>query len=162
VADLNLAASEFITSFKLEFGTVPAGFGQDGDFYIYAKVRETLPHEHRFVNRVDVGGQSRPGGNFHYARDSWATVVFSKPRGPLPRTGLIICPENQGFSSVAVPLRDSPSALFRAYSAVSSSVAYRTFMPPQSGQVRGSPALSKQKRHLQINTAISSHPGNIR
>jgi len=150
VADLGLAASEFITSFRLEFGTVPAGFTQDGDFYMYTLVRENLPHEHRFVNRVDVGGRSRPGGDWHYARDSWAVVVFSKPRGPLPRTGLIVC-ENQDFSFF-------DSALLRTYSAASSLSAYRTLMPPQSGQALGSLLLSKQKRHLQIKTSTASHP----
>ena len=148
VSGLNLAASEFITSFRLEFGTVPAGFTQDGDFNMYTKVREDLPHEHRFVNRVDVGGRSKLGGEWHYARDSWAVVVFSKPRGPLPRTGMIVCPDNQAFPSRPVPLRNS--ALLRSYSATSPSLANLTFMPPQSGQRSGSPRLSKQKRHLQM------------
>jgi hypothetical protein len=88
VADLNLAANEYITAFRLEFGTVPAGFSQDGDFYMYTRVREDLPHEHRFINRVDIGGRTS-SGKWVYARDSWVTVVFSAPRGPLPRTGLI-------------------------------------------------------------------------
>ena len=56
-------------------------------FWIYARMREGLPHEHRFVNRVDVGGRTG-GGRRAYARDSWVTVVFSTPRGRLPQTGL--------------------------------------------------------------------------
>jgi len=149
-AGLNLAASEYITSFKLEFGTVPAGFAQDGDFYMYTKVRDDLPHEHRFVNRVDVGGRSKPGGDWHYARDSWATVVFSKPRGPLPKTGLIVCDSQGVLGFPPLPVLSGASPLFRAYSAASLSLASRTFKPPQSGQRSGSLLLSKQKRHLQI------------
>ena len=89
VSDLNLAANEFVTSFRFEFGTVPPGFRENLAPHIYTRVLEDLPHEHRIVNRVEVGG--RVGDDYVYNKDSWVTIVFGEPRGPLPRTGLIVC-----------------------------------------------------------------------
>ena len=87
VADLNLAANEFVTSFRFEFGTVPAGFREVQVPHIFARVVDNLPHEHRIVNSVEVGG--RVGNDFVYNVSSWLTVVFRTPRGALPRTGLV-------------------------------------------------------------------------
>jgi len=86
VSDLNLAANEFVTSFRFEFGTVPPGFREVDAPYIFVRVLDDLPHEHRIVNRVEVGG--RVGDDFVYDLDSWVTIVFAFPRGPLPQTGL--------------------------------------------------------------------------
>jgi len=86
VSDLNLAENEFVTSFRFEFGTVPTGFREVEAPHIFARVLEDLPHEHRIVNRVEVGG--RVGDEYVYDTDSWVTIVFAFPRGPLPETGL--------------------------------------------------------------------------
>jgi len=88
VSDLTLAANEFVTSFRFEFGTVPAGFREEQAPHIFTRVLEDLPHEHRIVNRVEVGG--RVGDDYVYDTDSWVTVVFATPRGPFPQTGLSI------------------------------------------------------------------------
>jgi len=85
-SELRLAEGEFITSFRLEFGTVAPGFRQVEAPHIYTRVLEDLPHEHRIVNRTDVGG--RVNGEYVYSTDSWVTVVFRAPRGPLPQTGV--------------------------------------------------------------------------
>jgi len=84
VSDLKLAANEFITDFKIEFGTVQPGFHEVDAPYILTRVLDDLPHEYRFVNKTDVGGKC--GDEFVYDTDSWVTVAFSV-RGPLPRTG---------------------------------------------------------------------------
>jgi len=86
VADLNLAANEFVTSFRVEFGTVPAGFREDATPHIFTRVLDDLPHEHRIVNRVEAGG--RVNDDYVYDLSSWVTIVFAFPRGALPQTGL--------------------------------------------------------------------------
>ena len=94
VSDLKLAANEFITDFKLEFGTVEPGFHEVEAPFILTRVLDDLPHEYRFANKTDVGGKC--GDEFIYNMDSWVTIAFSTPKGSLPRTGLtqnqsIIC-----------------------------------------------------------------------
>jgi len=86
VSELRLAANEFVTEFRLEFGTVQPGFREVSAPYIMTRVLDGLPHEHRFVNRTDAGG--RIGDAIVYNLDSWVTVAFATPRGALPRTGL--------------------------------------------------------------------------
>jgi hypothetical protein len=86
VSDLKLAANEYVTDFKLEFGTVQPGFHETEAPYILTRVLDGLPHEHRIVNKTDVGG--RVGDEFIYNTDSWVTIAFSAPKGPLPKTGL--------------------------------------------------------------------------
>jgi len=96
VSDLNLRTNEFVTSFRFEFGTVPAGFREVEAPHIFTRVLEDLPHEHRIVNRVEVGG--RVGDEYVYDTDSWVVVVFAAPRGPLPQTGLQTCTAGCGFT----------------------------------------------------------------
>jgi len=86
VSDLKLAANEFVTDIRMEFGTVQPGFQEKDAPYLMTRVLDGLPHEHRFVNRVTVGG--KVGNEIIYNTDSWVTIAFSVPRGPLPRTGL--------------------------------------------------------------------------
>ena len=86
ISELDLRENEHITSFRLEFGTVPPGFREADPPRIYTRVQEDLPHEHRIINRTDVGG--RVGNERVYENDSWVTVVFATPRGRLPLTGL--------------------------------------------------------------------------
>jgi hypothetical protein len=86
VAELRLAANEFVTSFRLEFGTVQPGFTERTAPYIMTRVLDNLPHGFRFTNKTDVGG--KVGREFVYNTDKWDVTVFSIPPGPLPRTGL--------------------------------------------------------------------------
>ena len=87
VADLKLAANEYVTEFRIVFGTVQPGFKATQAPFITARVVDDLKHETWIINRVDVGG--RIGGEWTYDNDSWVTIAQSKPRGCLPRTGLI-------------------------------------------------------------------------
>ena len=90
---LDLASNEYVTDFKLEFGTVKSGFTSEEDPFIKVKVLDDLSAGYRFTNRTDVGG--RRGHEWVYDRDSWITVVYKgkpggsgKPdKGKLPQTG---------------------------------------------------------------------------
>lgn len=87
---LGLASNEYVTNFKLEFGTVEEGFTSVKDPFIKVKVNNRLSQGHRFVNKTDVGG--RYGREWVYARDSWITVIykgykFGPGRPKLPQTG---------------------------------------------------------------------------
>jgi uncharacterized surface anchored protein len=86
ISDLKLTANEYITEFKLEFGTVEPGFREKTAPYILTRVLDDLPHEHRFVNKADVGAKC--GGEIIYSTSEWVTVAFgTKEKGALPRTG---------------------------------------------------------------------------
>ncbi|MDL2232164.1 hypothetical protein LJC63_01105 [Ruminococcaceae bacterium OttesenSCG-928-L11] len=85
VSELKLSANEYITDFKLEFGTVEPGFHEVEAPFILTRVLDDLSDEYRFVNKTDVGGKC--SGEFVYATDSWVTVVFGE-RGSLPKTGM--------------------------------------------------------------------------
>ena len=91
---LGLASTEYVTDFKLEFGTVPAGFTSETEPYIKVQVNEGLEDGYRFTNTTDVGG--RRNGEWVYDRDTWITVVYKGEPGqggssggkkPLPQTG---------------------------------------------------------------------------
>ena len=90
---LGLASNEYVTDFRLEFGTVGAGFTSEVDPYIKVKVNEGLEDGYRFTNTTDVGG--RRGGEWIYDRDNWITVIYEGTPGddghggkkPLPQTG---------------------------------------------------------------------------
>lgn len=85
---LGLAANEYITEFRFEFGTVQPGFKEVAAPYIFVKVREDLPNEYQFVNRTDVGG--RYGEKWTTDKDSWVTILYSQPKGKLPKTGVYL------------------------------------------------------------------------
>ena len=84
---LGLASNEYVTEYKLEFGTVEEGFTSIKDPFIEVKVNQGLSQGFRFVNNTDVGGQR--GKEWVYARDSWITVIYkvSTPNRKLPKTG---------------------------------------------------------------------------
>ena len=87
VADLKLTEGEYVTDFKLIFGTVEPGFREQEKPTVTVRVLETLEHETRIVNKADAGG--RTGGEWAYGTDSWVTVTQGAgPKKPLPRTGL--------------------------------------------------------------------------
>jgi hypothetical protein len=84
-AALKLAANEYITEVRFEFGTVEAGFHEVDAPSFVVNTLATLPDGHRIVNEAEVGGQS--GSAKVAAQDSWVTVVLGKPKGDLPKTG---------------------------------------------------------------------------
>ncbi len=85
-AALGLAADEYVTDVKFEFGTVEPGFCETSSPHLVVTTLAELPQEHRITNRTDVGG--RTGEEWIYAKDSWTTVVYGKPKGKLPKTGI--------------------------------------------------------------------------
>ena len=83
---LHLSAGEYITEIKFEFGTVQPGFRQDKAPEIYCMVNADLPDQYRFTNCADVGGKRF--NKWILAKDCWTTILYAKPKGELPKTGL--------------------------------------------------------------------------
>ena len=84
-AALKLAANEYITDIRFEFGTVKPGFAElDAPSFI-VKTLATLPDGRRIVNNTAVSGEV--DGKTVTAKDSWVTVALGKPKGCLPKTG---------------------------------------------------------------------------
>ena len=84
-AALKLAANEYITDIRFEFGTVKAGFTEVEAPVFVVNTLATLPDGYRIVNRADVGGKT--GEMWVVAKDTWVTVNLGKPKGSLPKTG---------------------------------------------------------------------------
>lgn len=74
-----------MTDIKFEFGTVEPGFHEKEPPHMVVTTLTDLPDQYRITNRTDVGG--RTGDEWIYAKDTWITVVYGKPKGKLPKTG---------------------------------------------------------------------------
>ena len=83
---LNLAAGEYVTEIRFNFGTVQAGFHEGSGPVLYVTTLANLDDGYRIINRTDVGG--RIGEEWIVAKDTWITVVWGKPKGDLPKTGV--------------------------------------------------------------------------
>ena len=83
---LGLRGNEYITDIKFDFGTVQPGFEEVKSPVFYCTVNANLPNQYRFTNCADAGGKR--GDDWILAKDCWTTIVYSKPRGRLPQTGL--------------------------------------------------------------------------
>ena len=83
---MDLAAGEYITDIRFEFGTVQPGFHDESKTTIYVNTLANLGSGYRIINRADVGG--RTGDEWVTSKDSWVTVVWGKPKGKLPKTGI--------------------------------------------------------------------------
>ena len=81
---LGLAADEFITDFRFEFGTVQPGFREQDKPMILVTVNQGLVNGHRFANRTDAGGQY--GGKWFSSSFTWVTEVYA-PVLEYPKTG---------------------------------------------------------------------------
>jgi len=84
--NLKLAADEYVTEFRFNFGTVQPGFCEETGPTIFVTTLANLKDGYRIVNRTDAGG--RIGGEWVIGKDSWITVVWNKDRGNLPKTGV--------------------------------------------------------------------------
>lgn len=88
---LGLASNEYVTSFMLSFGVVPAGFHQLTSATVDGQVLSTLTNGYQFTNKADVGGLY--GQYWQQSIARWTTSVYSNyvpvpPTTPtLPRTG---------------------------------------------------------------------------
>ena len=83
---MNLAAGEYVTEIRFNFGTVQAGFHEESGPVLYVTTLANLDDGYRIINRTDVGG--RIGEEWIVAKDTWITVVWGKPKGDLPKTGI--------------------------------------------------------------------------
>ena len=81
---LGLAADEFITDFRFEFGTVQPGFREQDKPMILVTVNQGLANGHRFANRTDAGGQYN--GKWFSSSFTWVTEVYA-PVLEYPKTG---------------------------------------------------------------------------
>lgn len=80
---LGLATDDYITEFKLEFGSVGIGFANVKDPYIEVETKRSQPVGHKIVNNTDVGG--RYENEWVYSKDSWPTIINGASK--LPKTG---------------------------------------------------------------------------
>ena len=83
---LDLAAGEYVTDIRFEFGTVQPGFHEETKPVFYVSVLADLASGYRIINRADAGG--RTGDEWIISKDTWVTVVWCKPKGNLPKTGI--------------------------------------------------------------------------
>lgn len=81
---LGLAADEFITDFRFEFGTVQPGFREQDKPMILVTVNQGLTNGYRFANRTDAGGQYN--GKWFSSSFTWVTEV-NAPVLEYPKTG---------------------------------------------------------------------------
>ena len=81
---LGLAADEFITDFRFEFGTVQPGFREQDKPMILVTVNQGLANGYRFANRTDAGGQYN--GKWFSSSFTWVTEV-NAPVLEYPKTG---------------------------------------------------------------------------
>ena len=84
---VELAKDEFITDFKVEFGTVMSGFEAVEKPFIFAKVLPTVQPEDRWINYTSLTGNYKE----HELEDKaeWPTISYGKKLElkKLPRTG---------------------------------------------------------------------------
>ena len=83
---LNLAAEEYVTDIRFNFGTVQPGFHEETKPTFFVSVLAGLKSGYRIINRAEAGG--RTGDEWVNAKDTWITVVWGKERGKLPKTGI--------------------------------------------------------------------------
>ena len=87
-AALGLQSGEFVTSYKLNFGTVPSGFTQVTAPKLECYVLTGIQNGLYFVNKADAGGQNN--GQWTVANTTWGTTIYN-PTPPVnpnyPKTG---------------------------------------------------------------------------
>ena len=81
-----LAANEYITAVRFEFGTVQKGFANEMNPVLDVNVLPDLPDGYRIQNSVTISGTC--DGVPVYDKDYWVTVIVWVPDKPLPKTGI--------------------------------------------------------------------------
>ena len=81
-----LAANEYITAIRFEFGTVQKGFANEMNPVLDVNVLPDLPDGYRIQNSVTISGTC--DGVPVYDKDYWVTVIVRVPDKPLPKTGI--------------------------------------------------------------------------
>lgn len=85
---LGLAANEYITAVRFDFGTVQKRFASKDNPVFEVSVLPGLEDGHRIQNSVVISGSC--DGVPVYDKSVWVTVVVAKPNGPLPKTGAVV------------------------------------------------------------------------
>ncbi len=80
---LKLDENEYITDFKVEFGTVKAGFEALQKPIIYTKVLDTMSQNEKWINYTYLTGNYRE--HELEDKDEWPTTLYQEKK--LPRTG---------------------------------------------------------------------------
>ena len=79
--DEELAENEYLTEFKLEFGTVDIGFCSSENPHIFATIKNDVKSESTFINIADISGNL--DDYKVYDKSKWKTFCFKL----LPKTG---------------------------------------------------------------------------
>lgn len=86
--EIDLKEGEYITDFKMTFGTVPAGFKAETTPFMFAQVRSSVKGDDKWTNNVSLTATylDVPLED----RDDWTTISYEKKLEikKLPRTGM--------------------------------------------------------------------------
>jgi len=84
---VNLASDEYITDYKLEFGTVMPGFEAIEKPFIFAKVLSTVSADDKWTNYTNLTGNYKE--NKLEDKAEWTTISYAKELklNKLPKTG---------------------------------------------------------------------------
>ena len=85
---IDLAEGEYITNYKIYFGTVPVGFKAETTPFMFAQVREDVEDNDTWINEVELSGEY--AGVKVEDQDDWETKTYKKELKikKLPRTGM--------------------------------------------------------------------------
>jgi len=81
-ASLKLAADEYVTDIRYEFGKVPAGFKMTEKATLFVYVPAYMGNGYKIINRADVGGSYN--GEWDSATAMWTTTIY-RPMPPAPK-----------------------------------------------------------------------------
>ena len=84
-AVLNLRDGEYVTGFRIGFGTVQPGFREEQKPKAHVRILDTVQDGYTFVNHTGVAG--RYLGKWVISRDDCPTAVSNPPKDRLPKTG---------------------------------------------------------------------------
>lgn len=86
--EIELKEGEYVTDFRLSFGTVPVGFKAETTPFMFTKVKSTVKPDDKWTNRVSLTATylDVPLED----RDEWTTISYGKELEikKLPRTGM--------------------------------------------------------------------------
>jgi len=84
-AVLNLRDGEYVTGFRIDFGTVQPRFREIKKPKAHVRILDTVQDGYTFVNHTGVAGRYLE--KWVIDRDECSTVVNNPPKGKLPKTG---------------------------------------------------------------------------
>ena len=81
---LKLAAGEYVTDIRFEFGTVPAGFKMTEKATLLVYVPDYMANGYNIINRADCGGSYQ--GEWDNAASAWVTENLPRAHIYQPHT----------------------------------------------------------------------------